>query len=45
MRLAHYAGWLVAFCAALISPAILIYGLPLAIGVGADLVEVVANVL
>ena len=45
MTLARCARWLVAVFAALISPAILIYGPPLAIGAGADLVEVVATVL
>lgn len=33
------AGWLLAFCAVLISPAILIYSAPLTIGAGADLVQ------
>lgn len=40
-----YTRCLVAFCAALISPAILVYGLPLAIGAGADLLTVAANAL
>ena len=46
MRLARCTRWLlVAFCAALISPAILIYSLPVAIGAGLDLVALVAHVL
>ena len=32
----RYTGWLAAFCAALINPAILVYGLPFAIGAGVD---------
>jgi hypothetical protein len=39
------ARWLVAFCGALISPVILIYGLPLAIGAAVDLATVAATVL
>jgi hypothetical protein len=39
------ARWLVAFCGALISPVILIYGLPLAIGVAVDLATVAATAL
>lgn len=45
MRLVRYTGWLVAFCAALISPAILVYGLPLAIGAGVDLLAIAAHAL
>src|ERR1700693_1818262 len=36
---AHCAVWVLALCAVLISPVILIFGVPLAIGVGTDLVE------
>jgi hypothetical protein len=45
MRLARCARWLIAFCAALISPTILIYGLPVAVGAGVDFVALVAHVL
>lgn len=31
--------WLLAFCAVLVSPVILIFGVPLVVGVGTDLVE------
>jgi uncharacterized membrane protein YvlD (DUF360 family) len=36
---AHCAVWVLAFCAVLVSPVILIFGVPLAIGIGTDLVE------
>ena len=36
---AHCAVWILAFCAVLVSPAILIFGVPLMIGVGADIVQ------
>ena len=36
---AHCAVWLLAFCAVLISPVILIFAVPLAIGIGADIVH------
>jgi len=36
---AHCAVWVLAFCAVLVSPVILIFGVPLAIGVGTDIVQ------
>jgi hypothetical protein len=36
--LGHCAAWVLAFCAVLLSPLALIYGVPLAIGAGADIV-------
>jgi hypothetical protein len=36
---AHCAVWVLAFFAVLISPIILIFGVPLAIGVGADVID------
>lgn len=36
---AHCAVWVLAFCAVLVSPVILIFGVPLMIGVGADVVQ------
>lgn len=36
---AHCAVWILAFCAVLVSPVLLIFGVPLAIGVGTDLVQ------
>jgi hypothetical protein len=36
---AHCGVWLLAFCAMLVSPVILIFGVPLAIGVGTDIVQ------
>ena len=36
---AHCAVWALAFCAVLVSPVILIFGVPLVIGIGTDLVD------
>lgn len=36
---AHCAVWVLAFCAVLASPVVLIFGVPLAIGIGADIVD------
>jgi len=36
---AHCAVWVLAFCAVLVSPVILIFGVPLASGMGTDLVQ------
>jgi hypothetical protein len=36
---AHVAVWILAFCAVLVSPVILIYGVPLAIGIGTEIVQ------
>jgi hypothetical protein len=35
---AHCAVWVLAFCAVLVSPVILIFAVPLAIGIGSDIV-------
>jgi hypothetical protein len=42
---AHCAVWILAFCAVLISPVILIFGVPLAIGIGADVIDAGAGPL
>jgi putative effector of murein hydrolase LrgA (UPF0299 family) len=35
----HCVVWFLAFCAVLVSPVILIFGVPLAVGIGTELVE------
>src|SRR3954463_14687945 len=42
---AHCAVWALAFCAVLVSPVILIFGVPLAIGLGTDIVQAGAGPL
>jgi hypothetical protein len=37
--IAHFAVWVLAFCAVLTLPVVLIFGVPIAIGLGADLVQ------
>ena len=36
---AHCAVWILAFCAVLVSPVVLIFAVPLAIGLGTDFVQ------
>ena len=39
MKIRRFAMWILALCASLVSPVVVIFGMPLAIGIGTDIIE------